>query len=55
MFVVIEFGLMVIGFVPLMIGVYVFGWNEVVVLVGGNVGVFLAGYLYTSKTFKILF
>lgn len=55
LFVLIELGLMLIGLLPLAAGVYVFGMNELVLFIGGNIGVFLAGYLYTSRTWKLLF
>lgn len=55
MFVIIELGLMVVVFAPLAVVIYLVGTNEIVLFFGVNICVFLAGYLYTSKTFKLLF
>lgn len=58
MFVVIELMLLVIAFLPLGILLYVFVElidNNLIVFIGVNISVYCAGYLYTSKTYKILF
>ncbi len=55
LFFVIEFGLLIIGFLPGVLAVYLFGFSEGIIFVFGNIGAFLGGYLYTSKTWKVLF
>jgi hypothetical protein len=52
---VIEAGLLLVGFVPCGVAVYYMGPSYGVLFVFGNIGSFLAGYLYTSKSFKLLF
>ena len=46
---------MLIGFVPCGVAVYFLGASYWVLFVFGNLGSFLAGYLYTSKAFRLLF
>jgi hypothetical protein len=51
----IEAGLLLMGFVPCGVAVYFMGPSYGVLFIFGNIGSFLAGYLYTSKSFKLLF
>jgi uncharacterized membrane protein YeaQ/YmgE (transglycosylase-associated protein family) len=47
--------LLIIGFIPGAIAIYFFGPGYIVLFVFGNVGALCAGYLYTSRSFKMLF
>jgi len=47
--------LLLIAFIPIRIVVYLIGMNDYVLFIGGNISVLIAGYLYTSRTYKILF
>jgi len=55
MFFGIEAGLLLVGFLPAGVAVYVLGPSYVVLFVGGNVGAAVAGYLYTTRAFRVLF
>jgi hypothetical protein len=54
-FFAIEVGWLVAGVLPAAVIIYLFNFNELVIFIFGNIGVYLAGYLYTSRSFKTLF
>ena len=54
-FFIVEAGLLVVGFIPLAIVMYIFGPQYWVFLLLGNLGAYLAGMLYTSTSYKVLF
>lgn len=51
----IEVGHLVCGFLPIIVFVKVFGPRHWMMLVMGNLGALVSGYVYTSRTYKLLF
>jgi len=51
----IEVGHLVAGLLPVIFLVYIFGPKHWMMFIFGNLGAFFSGYIYTSRTFKILF
>jgi hypothetical protein len=55
MYYLIEIGYFLMGILPVILIIGVFGKSHEVLFVFVNVGVFISGYLYTSKASQTLF
>jgi hypothetical protein len=51
----VQVGYFIVGFVPLLIMLKIFGPKHSILFIFGNLGAFVSGYLYVSKSFKTLF